>query len=404
MSDLSTNAPSAVPEANAQTRGSNFRSNPFFLLSACCMLGGCIAASNSLSWVAIPLPRLLTLIGTLNVYEMILVLLGAFLVARRGLYRDGLTLLALEAFFLVDVSFLNLEISTGHHLLGLWIDLAVLVLAAIKLTVILRTLGVRNIATPMIFILLQLAAILAIPLVFHWIDTGSASPLWFYAGWWIAGLMPALYELLCWINRRAIVPREFRGIIIAFLVIPWLSLVGHLGVLHYDYGIDFYGADAAPLLLGLALVLNRAAPTALIPRRDLLVLRILLPLAAILVSANNPTQLAFHLHPGGQFLVTPLRLAICGAYCAIVFCLLEPYRIYFFFIGVAALCVNLFGPTPEQIYAMLSRASKKSSDAAWNFVPKSLAAWGAISMAASFVFLAIGAMVSLRKKPPTYSN
>src|SRR5689334_1313949 len=86
-----------------------FRTNPFYLLSAACMLGGCLALTNSLSWTSIPLPRLLALIVTLNVYEGMLLGLGLYLLARRGIVRDGLMLLFLEALFLVDAAFLNVE-------------------------------------------------------------------------------------------------------------------------------------------------------------------------------------------------------------------------------------------------------------------------------------------------------
>src|SRR5437764_13771636 len=82
-----------------------FRTNPFYLLSAMCMLGGCLALTNSLSWTSIPLPRLLALIVTLNVYEGMLLGLGLYLLARRGVVRDGLMLLFLEALFLVDAAF-----------------------------------------------------------------------------------------------------------------------------------------------------------------------------------------------------------------------------------------------------------------------------------------------------------
>jgi len=46
-------------------------SNPFYLISACCMLGGCLALTNSLSWMSVPIPRLLILIGTLSVLTAI---------------------------------------------------------------------------------------------------------------------------------------------------------------------------------------------------------------------------------------------------------------------------------------------------------------------------------------------
>src|SRR5947209_14833368 len=69
--------------------------NPFYLLSAACMLAGCLALTNSLSWLSLPLPRLLTLIATINVYEAMLVGLALLLVSRR-LMRDAKILLIVE--------------------------------------------------------------------------------------------------------------------------------------------------------------------------------------------------------------------------------------------------------------------------------------------------------------------
>ena len=61
--------------------------NPFFLLSAVCMLGGCLALTNSLSWSPIRLQRLLMLVVTLNIYEALLIALAIFLIAKRRLAR-----------------------------------------------------------------------------------------------------------------------------------------------------------------------------------------------------------------------------------------------------------------------------------------------------------------------------
>src|SRR4051812_29164580 len=83
--------------------------NPFYLISAMCMLFGLFALNNSLDWSPLPRHKLLTLIVTLNVYEGLLVALAVFLL-RRGVLRDAMWLLLLEAFFLADVGFLNMEI------------------------------------------------------------------------------------------------------------------------------------------------------------------------------------------------------------------------------------------------------------------------------------------------------
>src|SRR5689334_18863840 len=110
MTDANASVPSLNPP-NPSSRPSLWRfvvdRNPFYLLSAACMLFGCIALTNSSSWSPIKLQRLLILTATLNFYELLLIGLALFLIVRRGLWRDGAILLILEAFFLVDVTFLN---------------------------------------------------------------------------------------------------------------------------------------------------------------------------------------------------------------------------------------------------------------------------------------------------------
>ena len=51
--------------------------NPFYLLSAACMLTGCLMLSNTTTWSPIALRRLLTLLITVNFYELSLLALAA---------------------------------------------------------------------------------------------------------------------------------------------------------------------------------------------------------------------------------------------------------------------------------------------------------------------------------------
>src|SRR5213080_3119360 len=76
--------------------------NPFYLLSAACMLFGVFALNDSLDWSPIALKKLLTMIVTLNVYEAAVIALAIFLL-KRNIRRDALLLLIVEAFFLADV-------------------------------------------------------------------------------------------------------------------------------------------------------------------------------------------------------------------------------------------------------------------------------------------------------------
>src|SRR5688500_12892121 len=108
------------------------RHNPFYLMSALCMLGGCLALTNSLSFSPIRTGRLLGLILTLSVYEALLLLLGLFLLVRRRQVRDGMMLLLLEATFLVDAAFLNIEIFAVNFRAGLIVNVVLFALAVAK--------------------------------------------------------------------------------------------------------------------------------------------------------------------------------------------------------------------------------------------------------------------------------
>src|SRR5215208_6611083 len=95
--------------------------NPFYLLSAACMLFGVFALNDSLDWSPIGLRKLLTMIVMLNVYEAVVIGLAVFLL-KRNIRRDGLLLLIVEAFFLADVGFLNMEVFATNVATGLIVN------------------------------------------------------------------------------------------------------------------------------------------------------------------------------------------------------------------------------------------------------------------------------------------
>ena len=136
------------------------QSNPFYLISACCMLAGCLALTNSLSWLSIPVPRLLTLIAALNLYEAALIGLAGYLVLRRGLRRDGMILLIIEAFFLIDITFLNAEIATQKSWIGIAVPVFSFGAAIVKLWAVMRILGLRQSPAQFAFVVIQAATIL----------------------------------------------------------------------------------------------------------------------------------------------------------------------------------------------------------------------------------------------------
>jgi hypothetical protein len=374
-------------------------SNPFYLISACFMLAGCLALTNSLSWWSIPTPRLLVLFATLNIYEAALIGLAAYLILVRGLRRDGMWLIVLEAFFLIDVTFLNAELSTQHSWLGPALAAFSFVAAIAKVWAILFILGVRRSPAKFAFILIQIAAILAMPLVFGRANNGSVSPLEFYLAWWFVGMMPAVYEFL----RKCLEPENSAAasrMVFVYLVLPWLSLAAHLGILHYVYDVPFYGAMAAPALLALAMVLSYGVPEGVMPRKDIGTLRVLLPLAAVVVSISSPAQLTLILGRSHVFFITTLQVALVMAYLEFMYSFLRSYWIFTTLAGIVAVLVDVYGPTMDQMSNFSSHYWSRVAEIVSALTPTTPTAWGTIFVALAFIFLVLGAVVSLRRSIP----
>jgi hypothetical protein len=282
-----------------------------------------------------------------------------------------------------------------------------LVLAIVKLAVIGTLLGQPLRGGRVAVMAMQLAALLAGPTVFRWMDDGELTPRFFYAAWWGIGLVIPLIQLM---NGRAaamVTTPWARRTMAIYTALPWLSLVLHLSILHYVYNVTFYSADAAPLLLGLTLVLHRAEPAWrtgkagwLMPATDFRVLRVILPATAVLVSLNNPPLLWVALDTAGALLITPMRLALAGAYLTYVYCLALPYAAYFLSAGAAAALGWMFGPTYDQIQQVAGRLWDWLNVAIGWLIPETAAQWGATAIAAAFAFLGVGAAVSLAKRNP----
>jgi len=373
------------------------RNNPFYLISAACMLGGCLAVTNSLSWLSIPIGRLLTLIVTLNCYEAMLILLALHLFRRRTAHRDAVMLLVLEGFFLVDTTFLNMEIATARLGLGLAVNVILFAAAIVKMGVIGKALGWKMGDPRGAITIVQVAVLFALPIVFRWIDHSSLNARQFYIAWWCVGLLIPLAELM--LRWLPVDGAAAGGRMAAFYaVLPWLAIAAHLGVLHYVYQVRYFGADAAPILLGLAIVMGRVSATRLLPRQDLLVVRLMLPAAAIFVSLNNPFVLCGSMW---HVALTPTRLAAVAAYLTYVYCFFAPYATTFLIAGATAVALMLWGPSVQQSTHAASWTYNRFADFGRRLIPTTAMQWGIIAITAAFGFLGLGARLSLRKQPPT---
>src|SRR3954454_25073351 len=155
------------PRAGPQSRFSRLIEdyNPFYLLSAGCMVFGIFALNDSLDWSPIGLRRLLTLIVTLNVYEMALIGLAVFLM-NRDIRRDAMLLLIVEAFFLADVGFLNMEVFATDYRIGLAVNTFVLAAAVMKVAMVFAAARIPLRDPRFVFVITQLAILFAIPGLF----------------------------------------------------------------------------------------------------------------------------------------------------------------------------------------------------------------------------------------------
>ncbi|MDB5332816.1 MAG: hypothetical protein JWP03_3967 [Phycisphaerales bacterium] len=369
--------------------------NPFYLLSALCMVAGCYALNSGLAPRTAEVPKLLVLLGTLNAYEAMVVALGLFLVRRRGIFRDGRTLLLIEAPFLVDLTFLNAETGSVSLGAGALLSAIVLLLALLKVGIVLRVLSDRLPGRAFGFIALELTALLMLPSAFKWFEhRGPVTASQFYAAWWATGLLLAGYELL---NRSqqmglhdAGLARMVRRL---YTALPLVSLIAHLGMMHWVYWVRFSAADLSPLLLGAAVAMGHAIPKRSLP--NLVVLRAMMPLAAVGLAVGDPLPL--HLHLVGRIDLTSPLLTVGAAYLAYVYCFFLSYAPLLLGGGAMAVAAFALGPSFGQIVDWSRAGSQRLTDFAMKFVPRTAVQWGVVAMSAAFAFLGIGAFISLRK-------
>jgi hypothetical protein len=371
--------------------------NPFYLLSALCMVAACFALNQGLSPHAGEMTKLLALLGTLNLYEAILIALGLYLIRRRGIFRDGRTLLLIEAPFLFDLMFLNTEAGSASLGKGALVASIALAVALAKMGIVLRVLYGRLPGRAFGFIGGAMAALFLLPSGFKWMEhNGAVRAVHFYLAWCIVGLLLAAWEMLGRLGSAAPIPNEQgigRTIRRLYMVIPLVSLAAHLGMLHWVYRVDFAPANLAPVLLGLAIaagVLETSAAQAL---------RIVLPALAMLLSLGEPAL--FHTPLFGRVQLTPAMVAIASAYLVYVYSFFFSRAIYFVGGAIAVGLALALGPTFAQARAGFEFAWRWTSELIDDHLPRTALQWGLAALAGAFGFLGIGAAVSLRKPPPT---
>lgn len=372
--------------------------NPFYLLSALCMVGGCLLLGQALHLKPqAAFGRLLILLATLQVYEAALIGLGLYLILRRGLMGDGRMLLLIEAAFLVDATMVTSESLLADPIGGALVGLAAFVLALTKAWIVARALGIPLAVRRAALFALEMAALMEVPLLLAGMSwMGPVSPLALYGAWWCLGLLLVLRPLLARPAggppprgpvRLQVEPALGR----ALAVLPLASLAAHVLLAHWVYRVPVSFCDLSPVLLGLAVALARAGSGR---RRTL---HLALPAYAIALSMTFPADLRFDLAGGTGVALSPFRLALAAAGLVYVQGLWLHRGTSFAW--AAALCgaTAWAGPTASAAVAALARAIGGALAILSRWVPRTAQQWGVSAVAAAFLFLGLGGAVSLWK-------
>lgn len=399
--------------------------NPFYLLSACCMLLGIFVLNDSLDWSPLPQNNLLILIATLNVYELALVVLAVVLL-RRGLIRDGMFLLFLEAFFLADAGFLNMEIFTTDPATGLVVNGVLFALAVVKIAFVFAATGLPVRGGLFFFVMAQLALLFAIPGVFSDVALrrgGQLPMLAVTSAWWAAGLVPILYVLLVRMRAMDGIPAasggasrqeknrdaaSFAGFALmgdsqrriakVFVALPFVSLLAHLCLANWVHKVTFHPSNLSPLLLGLAVWVGRydwhVSTLAWRMRMQLV-----LPFTAVMLAAIKfPPELLFEVM--GVW-VSPLRLAALGATLVYIDGWFLHRHAYFAAASLLCFVGAGLGVSVKDMNRNTLEFIRFWLVGIARLVPKTASQWGVVSVVGAFILLAMGAGLSLLKGSPT---
>jgi hypothetical protein len=371
--------------------------NPFYILSGLCMLLGCYLLSDALHTSAGDIPRLLVVLAVVNLYEAMIIPLGLVLIRRPGFVRDGWMLLLLELLFLIDIVFTQGIIATVEARAGLLVGLAILAVSAIKITVIVRMLRLPNPGRTIALIVLQIAALLAVPVLFKHL----ASPLRngmvplpaVYLSWVAAGLIPILGTMLWRFGcQRSLLGHPQRVLGWLYIGLPFASLLAHLYSAGWVYSVAWLDAYLAPVLLGCAVALLNVEQW-LATRQNVARLQFVLVAAALWLSLSFPRGLIF----GEMMVLSPLRLMLLGSVLVCI-CAAAHHRSWSFaFFGGLCLAGVMLGPTTALIWTNLIHLQAMLLNLGRRAIPRTTMDWGIAAVISSFVLLLAGALLSLRK-------
>lgn len=342
--------------------------NPFYCLSAMCMMVGCYLTADALAARPGAVGELLVLMATLQVYEFLLVGLGVYLVRRAtssknsggggasggGRIEDGWLLLIIEAVFIVDAAHLNVEAVGIDATLGGLLTAATLGLAAIKLAVVIRFLRLRPAVSQLVFVGLGLLLVLAMPAVIAaWFEANAVNTWVIYGCWWLLGVVVALHGF--WprwreADRAAALARRITMGLAAAL---YLSAGLHVIALAWVHSVDTEFAFASPVLASLLPWIGRIGERLRWRDATITAWQAALPAVAIVLSVPGAERMTvvFDAALGLPYElgVSPFRLVLMLA--TLVYIALAIDGRHAWAAMAAALCATamMVGPSPSAI-------------------------------------------------------
>lgn len=371
--------------------------NPFYLLSAVCMLTGCYALSRAIGLQPGNWKPLVELIGVLQIYEFVLLGLAMFLSKQDRMPGDARMAFLLGLLFIADATFLNTELAASSPWIAPWMALAHLAFLVPKWLFLRDALALTSLRvlalTPA-----QIGLLVYIPGTFsaiHFMDSrvhalglGRAMlPLVIYVVWWLVGMLPLAYLWADGDSEHGH-DRLARSISRASLYVPSVSILVHLFMLHWLYGLPVYASYLTPLYLGVATNVVYTLAKSSTPTRRLLQWGA--PLVAVFLSSSYPDSLVFVV--GGAFVVTPLRLALLGIAATLLIHRFLSSQPAFGWASILAVALMFSGHSFDVMRMRLRRV-----------VPDTVGEFGVAALVAAFALLALAVAVSLwrpRDEPP----
>jgi hypothetical protein len=251
---------------------------------------------------------------------------------------------------------------------------------------------------------LQLLAILGMPVLWRALAASEVlQPRIMLLFWWLGGALLALTALppTWWTSDTGPVgmPGLRRALGGAVIVLPTLSVLGHLWAGLYVYDLSLDRVHLAPLVLGLAALLMRVTldrwQPASVRRAVMACVGV-----ALLLSLGSAGPWAIPL--GAWLIVSPLRLTLlCASAMAVLLWCNVGGR---WLLAIAPLLAlsPVLGHDPASMAATLHHWRHLLAQWQSDLRPRSTFAWGVLTVSLAFVFLGCGTLLSLfkRQDPP----